>query len=146
MILRWLLAWSHLIALGIGLGAVWVRARALHAGSIRTALVADAWWGIAAGVWILTGLARTFGPIEKGTAYYMTNGFFQLKMALLLAILLLEIAPMVSLIGWRRRLAAGQLVDAKRAETFARISEIQAALVVLMVLCATAMARGVRFP
>lgn len=35
MILRWLLAWAHLIALGIGLGAV----RALNRGEIPGALV-----------------------------------------------------------------------------------------------------------
>ena len=142
MILRWLLAWAHLLALGIGLGAIWARGRALNAAEYRRALTADTWWGIAAAIWITTGLARAFGPFEKGSAYYMTNGFFQLKMALLLAILLLEVAPMITLVRWR----TGLKPDPRKARTFARISEIQVALVVLMVLCATAMARGVRFP
>ena len=142
MILRWLLAWAHLLALGIGLGAIWARGRALQRGEFKAALTADTWWGIAAAIWITTGLARAFGPFEKGSAYYMANGFFQLKMALLLAILLLEVAPMVTLIRWR----LGATPDPGKAKAFARISEIQVALVVLMVLCATAMARGVRFP
>jgi len=146
VILRWLLAWAHLVALGIGLGAVWARGRALHAGAIGRALAADTWWGIAAALWITTGLARAFGPFEKGSAYYLTNGFFQLKMALLLAILVLEVAPMIALIRWRIALAKGLEADTRHTAAFARISEIQVALVVLMVLCATAMARGVRFP
>ena len=146
MILRWLLAWAHLIALGIGLGAVWARGRALHAGALGRALTADTWWGLAAALWITTGLARAFGPFEKGAPYYLGNGFFQLKMALLLAILLLEVAPMIALIRWRIALAKGLEADTRHAAAFARISEIQGALVVLMVLCATAMARGVRFP
>ena len=33
MTLRWLLAAVHLLALGIGLGAVWARARSLAGGS-----------------------------------------------------------------------------------------------------------------
>ena len=53
MTLRWLLAAAHLLALGIGLGAVWARARAvgsrgLDLGGIKRALIADAWWGVAA--------------------------------------------------------------------------------------------------
>jgi len=150
MILRWLLAFAHLVALGIGLGAVWARGRALQGtldrAGIARALVADTWWGVAAGIWIVTGLLRAFGPFEKGSAYYLGNGFFQLKMTLLVAILALEIAPMVTLIRWRIALGRGELPDTRRARAFARVSEIQVALVVLMVLCATAMARGVRFP
>src|SRR6266511_1832568 len=52
MTIRWLLAALHLLALGIGLGAVWARGRALRdaldASGLRRAFHADAWWGIAA--------------------------------------------------------------------------------------------------
>ena len=49
--LRWLLAAFHLTALGIGLGAVWVRAGALRGpfdpAGLRRVFAADSWWGLA---------------------------------------------------------------------------------------------------
>ncbi len=110
MAIRWLLAAFHLLALGVGLGAVWARGRALQAPldvpGLRRVFYADAWWGIAALLWIGTGLVRAFGGFEKGSFSYLHN----------------------------------------RATRFARISFVQGALVVLMVLAATAMARGYGVP
>jgi putative membrane protein len=146
MAIRWMFAAVHLLALGLGLGAVWARGRALGGeltdAGLRRVFYADTWWGIAAVLWIATGLTRAFGGLEKGSAYYLQNTFFRIKMALLVIILLLEIAPMVALIRWRMQLARGVQPDTRRAKTFARISFVQAGLVVLMVLAATAMARG----
>ena len=68
-----------------------------------------------------------------------------LVMGLLLLVLLLEIWPMVVLIRWRTRLRKGWSIEAGRAAALARISELQALLVVLMIFAATAMARGVSF-
>jgi putative membrane protein len=150
MIARWLLAWVHLLGLGIGLGAVWARGRALRgpldSAGLKRVFAADSWWGIAAGIWIITGLARAFGPFEKGSAYYLQSGFFLTKMALFGAVFALEIAPMVTLIRWRIAVKRGTAPDTRRAGAFARISVLQALLVVLMALCATAMARGIPFP
>ena len=146
-VLRWLLATAHLLGLGIGLGAVWARARLIGAAPLdRTVLHrvfnADAWWGAAAVLWIGTGLWRLFAGTEKPTAYYLANHAFYAKMALLGAILLLELWPMVTLIRWRVALAQGQVPNTEPARMIATISYAQAALVVLMVLAATAMARG----
>jgi len=63
-------------------------------------------------------------------------------MALLVLILGLEVWPMTAFIKWRVRLARNEAVDASAAPAFARISFAQALLVFLMVLAATAMARG----
>jgi putative membrane protein len=104
--------------------------------------VADNLWGLAAGLWIVTGLWRAFGGIEKGTAYYLNDRVFYVKMGLLFLILLLEIAPMTTLISWRVAIRRGKQIDLKSAAIFARISQVQAVLVVLMVFAATAMARG----
>lgn len=146
MTLRWLLAFTHLVALGIGLGAVWVRARALRGtldpAGLRRVFGADTLWGVAAGLWIATGVWRAFGGVEKGTSYYMTNPLFHAKMGLLLLILALEVWPMVTLIRWRMRQGKGEGIDTSPAGALARISEIQAVLVVMMVLAATALARG----
>ena len=144
--LRWLLAAAHLLALGIGLGAVWARSRALRGSldpaGLRRVLGADAWWTIAAVLWIGTGLWRLFGSTEKPTAYYMHNHVFWTKMALLGLILVLEVWPAVTLVRWRRLAANGQPVDTGPAARLAGISVLQAVLVMLMVLAATAMARG----
>ena len=145
--LRWLLAAAHLLALGIGLGAVWVRARALaSAATDRTALphalAADGAWGGAALLWVITGLWRLLAGTEKPTQYYFGNHVFWTKMALFIVILALEIRPMITLIRWRAALGKGGVPDLTSAPGLARISYVQAVLVVLMVLAATAMARG----
>jgi len=144
--IRWILAAVHLLALGIGLGAIWARARALHAPldlpGVRRVLYADTWWGVAAVLWLGTGLARAFGGFEKGTLYYTHNHYFWVKMGLFLSILLLEIVPIITFIKWRQRIARGETVDAANAPALATMSFIQAALVAFMVLAATAMARG----
>ncbi len=147
MILRWTLATLHLLALGIGLGAVWARGMnlrsALTTQDLRRVFRADALWGLAAVLWLSTGLWRLLAGLEKTTGYYLHNHVFLTKMGLFLLILALEISPMLTLIRWRRLTAAGQPVDTGSARRMATISFVQAALVVLMVFAATAMARGI---
>jgi putative membrane protein len=144
--LRWLLASLHLLGLGIGLGAVWVRGRGLSgpldAAALRRVFIADSMWGLAALLWIGTGLWRLLGGTEKPTAYYLHNHVFMTKMALLALVLVLEAWPMTALIRWRVRVGRGELPDTRAAPRLARISFIQAGLVALMVFAATAMARG----
>jgi putative membrane protein len=146
MVIRWLFAAVHLLALGVGLGSVWARGRALRGPldppGLRRVFYADTWWGVAALLWIGTGLVRAFGGLEKGSAYYLHNHLFWAKMSLLLLILLLELGPMLVLIRWRIQLGRGEQSDTRAAKRFAQISFVQAGLVVLMVLAATAMARG----
>jgi putative membrane protein len=145
--LRWFLAWAHLLGLGIGLGAVWVRALALRGRldpeGIRRVLAADAWWGIAALLWISTGLWRLFAGTEKATDYYLSNHVFWAKMVLFVGILAMEVRPIVTFARWRRALAAGTAPDTSTAPRLARVSRVQAITVALMVLAATAMARGI---
>jgi putative membrane protein len=151
MIIRWIFAALHLLALGIGLGAIWWRARSLRStldkDGIRRLLYADNLWGIAALMWILTGLARAFAGLEKGTAYYLNSNAFWIKMALLAIILLLEIRPASTFMRWRIRMARGEELDfdTSRTNLFANISIIQSVLIVAMVFTATAMARGLGF-
>jgi putative membrane protein len=150
MLIRWLFAAVHLLALGVGLGAVWARGRALRgqldAAGLRRVFYADSWWGVAALLWIGTGLVRAFGGLEKGTAYYLGNHLFWGKMSLLVLILLLELGPMIALVRWRMEVGRGIQPDTRAAPAFARISFVQAVLVMLMVLAATGMARGYGVP
>ena len=145
--LRLVLAAVHLIALGIGLGAVWARGRALGAaheqGALRRAFAADAWWGIAALLWIASGLWRLLAGTEKASTYYTNNHVFWAKMGLLALILALEVWPMLTLIRWRRRSKSSVAgADAATARAIARISYVQAALILAMVVAAVSMARG----
>jgi putative membrane protein len=146
MTIRWIIAAMHLLALAISLGAIWARSLALRgsldATGLKRVFYADNWWGIAALLWIITGLLRTFGGLEKGTEYYLNNWLFLVKMGLFLLILALEIWPMVTFIRWRMRLGRGEPPDTSRAPTFARMSTAQAAIIILMVIAATGVARG----
>jgi putative membrane protein len=143
---RWIVAALHLLGLGLGLGAIWARSRAFRdisdTKNIQRALYADTLWGIAALVWISTGLARAFARLEKGSAYYLANDAFWVKMILLGLVLLLEICPMVTLIRWRIQLARRETVDTRLASRFAWASVVQTLLVPAIVFAATAMARG----
>jgi len=145
--LRWVLAALHLLGLAIGLGAVWARGRSLSerpldSPALRRAFGADSWWGVSAILLISTGLWRLLGGTEKPSAYYLSSHAFVAKMALLAAILVLEIWPMVTLIRWRLVVAKGASPDTRAAATIARISYLQALLLIGMVFAATAMARG----
>lgn len=151
MPIRLLLAWLHLVALAIGVGAVWGRARGLRAssrephdpGAMRRAFVADTWWGVAAGLWLITGLWRLFGSTEKSTAYYLSNHLFVAKMGLFVAVLAMEIWPMITLMKWRRGKVQPNPRDVGRIEI---ISYVECAIVIVMVLAAVSMARGYGMP
>lgn len=144
--MRWSLATAHLIALGIGLGAVWARSRALRGqldiGAIRRILTADTWWGVAALLWLTTGLWRLFAATEKPSTYYMHSQWFIAKMGLFLLIVVLEIWPAFTFVRWRALLGRGGMPDARSAPALATISGIQAVLLTIIVGLAVAMARG----
>lgn len=149
MLAHWLLAAVHLLAFAMAFTAVLARGKALRSlkgtdsSPVRQVLIADNFWGISALVLLITGGMRAFGGFEKGTEYYLQQPLFHLKMTLFIFILLLEIAPMIRLIKWRIALARGNRLDLCKAGLFARISYIQALLIVLMVIAASGMARGV---
>lgn len=146
MITRLLLAGLHLLGLGIGLGAVWARGRALTSRldgeGLRSVFLADSFWGLAAALWVGTGLWRLLSGLEKDTAYYLHNHVFLGKMAFFAVILALEAWPMVTLIRWRRQVARGEQPDTGAAPLLARISFAQAGIVMVVVFLAAAMARG----
>jgi putative membrane protein len=157
--LRLTLAWLHLVALGIGLWAVLARGEALKQAArelpgtdaLRRAFKADAHWGAAGVLWLVTGLWRYVESTEKSTAYYNANHIFLTKMALFVLLVAVEMPTAISLTRWRRVPAptggpqtrpgtAG--IDAAKARKMARISYLQGAIVIVMVFAAVAMARG----
>jgi putative membrane protein len=136
----------HYLALAIGLPAVFLRGRALKSplddAGLRRLFAADSMWGVAAGLWVATGLLRAFGGLEKGSAFYLGSPLFYLKMALFLAIVALEVRPMLTFIRWRQDRRRGARVDTSQARALFKVNHIQLALAVVMVFVASAMARG----
>jgi len=150
MLTHWFFAAVHLLAFALAFFAVLARGTAFRrlaggVGEARSVLLADNLWGICALILLVSGGMRAFAGYEKGADYYLHQPLFHLKMALFVLILLLEIAPMVTLIKWRIALARGATIKIGRAKLFARVSQIEALLVLLMVVAATGMARGVTF-
>lgn len=150
MLVHWSLAAIHLLAFALGFWAVLTRGTAFSrlaagSGEARRVLMADNLWGISAVILLISGGMRAFGGYEKGTDYYLHQPLFHLKMTLFVLILLLEVAPMITLIKWRVARSRGAAIDTGRAKLFARISHLEGLLVLLMVVAATGMARGVTF-
>ncbi len=136
----------HLLALALGLPGVFMRGRALagplDAAGLRRLFAADNVWGIAAALWIVTGLLRAFGGLEKGAPFYLGSRLFWTKLGLFGLVFALEIWPMVTFIGWRRRLRRGLAPNTSRTAAFHVINHVEMALVVIIAFVASFMARG----
>ena len=145
-ILAAILSALHLLALALGLPAVYLRGRALRGplddAGLRRLFAADNVWGIAAALWLVTGLLRAFAGFEKGTAFYLGSAMFWTKMALFVLIVVLEVRAMLTLMRWRRLHARGTRPDTSAARGLYVTTHIEMALAVLMVFVAAFMARG----
>lgn len=148
MLSQWILAAVHLFAFALAFWAVLTRGRAFSqlavgTGEVKRVLLADNLWGLSALALLVTGGMRAFGGYEKGSDYYLHQPLFHLKMTLFVLILLMELAPMVTMIKWRIASSRGAALDIGRAKLYARISHVEALLLILMMVAATGMARGV---
>jgi putative membrane protein len=146
MTLSHLIAAIHLITLGIGYGFIWMRAyqlsRVQDTKDLKAVFFADNMYGLAALLWIATGLWRAFGGLEKGTDYYLASQTFWMKMGLFAAVFACEIYPMIVLIRWRLQLKKGQEPDLGKGRLLSRLSYAELLLLSAMVLVAVMMARG----
>src|SRR5688572_19974596 len=140
---------AHLLGLGVGLGAVFVRGLALRRlasgdrAAWKTVSNADGFWGLAALLLIPAGLVRAFGGLEKGTDYYMNNPVFIAKLVVVGALMCLEMWPMITLIRWRVQEKKGVALNFSQAPAFATISFVQSAAIVVVVVLASLMAHGI---
>jgi putative membrane protein len=140
-----LLSAVHVLTLALGLGAVFARGRAL-AGPLDEAgwqrlLMADNVWGLAAGLWIASGLGRVFFG-GKETGFYWHNGFFWVKLALFGLVFALETTPMITFIGVRSARRRRAALPQFSVEAYRRINSAEITLVVAIVFVAAFMARG----
>ncbi|QSL86014.1 DUF2214 family protein [Pseudomonas atacamensis] len=150
MLSQWVLAAIHLFAFALAFWAALTRGTAFRklsagTGEVKRVLLADNLWGLSALTLLITGAMRAFGGYEKGSDYYLHQPLFHLKMTLFLLILLMELAPMITLIKCRIASSRGAALDSGRAKLYARISHVEALLLILMMIAATGMARGVIF-
>jgi putative membrane protein len=145
MVVAALLSAIHLLTLALGLGAIFARGRALamplDETGWRRLLAADNAWGVAALLWIASGLARVFFG-GKQPDFYWRNGFFWLKLGLFGLIFMLEQAPMTTFIRARIARRQGAPVPQFPVNVYRHINRIELALVMTIVVVAAFMARG----
>lgn len=151
MLVRVLVAGLHFLALGMGLGSVVVRGLMLRdlrrdnadARALTRLFRSDAIWGLAAALWIATGLLRVFVGLDKAAVFYLRNGFFHVKMTLFLLVFALEIVPMVTFIRWRKAHRQGALsLTGAPFERLIRLNDVEVALIFLIPFVAALMVRG----
>lgn len=145
MVVAALLSAIHMLTLALGAGAIFARGRAL-AGPLDDAgwkrlLAADTAWGVAALLWIASGVARVFFG-GKEPSFYWRNGFFWLKIVLFLLVFTLEQAPMMTFIRARIARSQGAAMPRFRVDAYRHINTIELVLVVTIVVVAAFMARG----
>jgi putative membrane protein len=142
-----LLAFAHFIAIftlaSLLAGELFVLRKMLPADMLRRLQGIDRWYGIVAGLVVLTGLGRLFLG-AKGAAFYTHNPVFWAKMALFVAVALISILPTVAYVRWNaRRTPEGSLVlDDAELNRIRGLLWLQVAIFVFIPLCATLMARG----
>lgn len=146
--------WTDAILAYLHFGAiftlVWFLAKEwtlLRAGAGKVDLerlaLADAGFGMAAGVVVATGALRAIFGV-KGWSFYEHNHVFWLKMALFAIVGLLSIAPTKTFLRWRRtrRQDAAYRVPETEWQRARRLVMIELHLLALIPLAAVIMSRG----
>ena len=112
--------------------------------SARKLQVIDTVYGIAAVMLLIVGLGRVF-HFEKGATYYFHTWTFIAKLSLFIIIGLVSIIPTIAFLSWRKAVKQGQVpsVDAQRMRSLRSIIHVELAGVVLILLMAALMAKGV---
>jgi putative membrane protein len=110
----------------------------------RTVQVVDLIFGISAGVLLVAGLLRVF-YFEKGAAYYGHSVPFMVKFALFVVVGLLSIYPTVQFLSWRKAVKRGEIpvVPEDKMRRVRMLIHSELAAIVLILLCAALMARGI---
>jgi putative membrane protein len=110
----------------------------------RRIQLCDAIYGLSSIALIVAGLLRVY-YFEKGSDFYLSSPFFIAKIVLFGVVGLLSIYPTKQFIKWRPVTRAGKAPHMDEA-TFARISlllKLEVVLLVVIVICASLMAKGI---
>lgn len=145
MVAAAILSSIHMLTLALGGGAIVARGlalrRPLDADGWNRLLAADNLWGVAALLWIASGVARVFWG-GKTPSFYTHNGLFWLKMGLFGIVFALELAPMITFIRVRAALARHAPLPTFPLIAYRRINATEVMLLVTIVFVAAFMARG----
>jgi len=109
-------------------------------------LTSDLVFGIAAGAVFVIGMLRV-GLFEKGPTYYWHSATFIAKLTLFVIVGLISIYPTREFLRWRKQLKAGLLpvVSAQKMQTIRTIIRFELGGVMLIILLAALMARGIGY-
>jgi putative membrane protein len=112
--------------------------------SARKLQAIDTVYGMAAVVLLIIGLGRVF-HFEKGATYYFHTWTFIAKLALFVLVGLLSILPTLAFRSWRGAVQQGQApqVTAQQLQRLRSIVHLELIGVVLIILCAALMAKGI---
>jgi putative membrane protein len=118
----------------------------LNLRSARRLQLTDMVFGMSSGVVLLAGLLRVF-YLEKGAGYYFHSWPFLAKLVLFLGVGLASIPPTLEFLSWRRSLKQGQIpvLSAARRRRLRGLMRLELAGIVLILLCAALMARGIGY-
>jgi putative membrane protein len=124
-------------------GELFLFRRSLPAAMVRQLQVVDRFYGISAGLVILSGIGLVVFGL-KGSAFYLHNPIFWTKMGLFLVVALLSIGPTAAFARWSSHRTADGSVTLGDGE-FGRIRRLlwaQVAVFAFIPLCAALMANG----
>ena len=109
----------------------------------RRLLALDFTVGISAAIVLIAGVLRVLF-FEKGLDFYLHNHAFLAKMGLFVAVGLISIMPTRKFLSWRNAIARGEApaIDSESVRAIRRIVHLELAGVVLILLCAALMAKG----
>lgn len=114
--------------------------------SARSILRLDAAYGLSAAVLISVGFLRVFYT-EKGASYYFHSAPFIVKLALFAIIGLISIYPTRQFIAWRKTVRQRQapVLDEVKRRSMRTIIHVELTLLLVIMLCAALMARGIGY-
>lgn len=114
--------------------------------AVRSVLRMDAAYGVSAMFLLIVGFVRVFYT-EKGAGYYFHSGTFIAKLVLFAVVGLISIYPTLQFLGWRKDVREGRVPalgeDSRRR--IRTILHVELTLLVVVMLCAALMARGIGF-
>jgi putative membrane protein len=118
----------------------------LSVASARRLQITDQVFGAAAGVVLVVGFLRVF-YFEKGAAYYFHSVPFIAKLSLFVIVGLLSIYPTKEFLSWRAavRQRLAPTVASAKLRAIRGIMHWELIGVVLILLCAALMARGIGY-